>query len=127
MEAAAVRFDKKEQLDQITPWITPTEQLRAVFDLTGWGTGFVAITDRRLIFYDKAFGSKKRKALTSVPYNKLTSVSSVDTGGNFMRQGTSELVLRAGSQEFEFEFHGPDKAHDAYQMIMMEILENEPA
>ncbi len=121
---ADVLYDQKDQLDQITPWILPGEKLYAVLDCKGGGTGFVAVTNKRLMYYDKAFVGK-RKALTSVPFNKITSVSSVDQGRGFFG-ATSELVVKTGSEAFEFEFRGGDKAQKAYQLIMTEMLQNEP-
>jgi hypothetical protein len=121
---SGVDYDKKEQLDQITPWVIPGERLFAVFDCKGSGTGFVAVTDKRLMFYDKAFLGK-RKALTSIPFNKVTAVSSVDEGRGLFG-ATSELVVKTGSEAFEFEFRGGDKAQRAYMLIMNELLQNEP-
>jgi Bacterial PH domain len=118
-------YDQKSQYDQIVPWLVGGERLYAVFDLKGSGTGFIALTNKRLMFYDKAFVGK-RKALTSVPFNKITSVSSVDEGRGLFG-ATSELVVKASSEIFEFEFRGGDKAQRAYQLIMSEILQNEPA
>ena len=114
-----VLFDKQEQLDQITPWLLDDERLYCVFDCKGAGTGFVAVTDKRLMFYDRAF-MRKRKALTSIPFSRITSVSSIDEGGIF--RSTSELVVKAGSEEHEFEFRGGDKAQRAYQFIMAELV-----
>ena len=112
-------FDKRDQLEQILPFILPTEQLFGVFDLRGGGTGFIAVTDLRLILYDKAFLGKK-KALTSVPYRQITTVSSVDQGGLF--RSSSELVVKTGTEVFVFEFHGGEKAHRAYGLIMASLL-----
>lgn len=47
--------DKKEQLEKVEDFCLDSEILRAVFDLKGVSTGFLAITDKRLIFYDKEF------------------------------------------------------------------------
>ncbi len=96
-----------------------------MFDLKGAGTGFVAITNKRLMLYDKVFLGK-RKALTSVPFNQVSSVSSLDQGRGLFG-ATSELVVKAGTEVFEFEFRGGDKAQQAYRMMMSEILQNEPA
>lgn len=117
-----VEFDNPDQLKQITPWILTGERLHAVYDCKGAGTGFVGVTTKRLVFYDKAFLAK-RKALTSVPFSKITSVSSIDEGGFF--RSTSELVVRAGSDTYSFEFRGGDKAQRAYQLIMTELLQSE--
>jgi len=121
----AVTYDKEDQLKQITPWVLDNETLYAVFDCKGAGTGFVAITNKRLMFYDRAF-LRKRKALTSIPFNKITSVSSVDEGRGLFG-ATSELVIKIGSEEFEFEFRGGEKAQQAYKRIMTELLQSEPA
>lgn len=118
-------FDKQDQVDQITPWLLPGETLHAVFDCKGSGTGFVAVTAKRLMFYDKAFLGK-RKALTSVPFSRINSVSSVDEGRGLMG-ATSELVVKSGTDSFEFEFRGGDKAARAYALIMRELLQAEPA
>jgi hypothetical protein len=77
-----------------------------------------------LLYYDKAFLGK-RKALTSVPFNKITAVSSVDEGRGLFG-ATSELVVKTGTESFEFEFRGGDKAQKAYGFIMYEMLQNEP-
>jgi hypothetical protein len=96
-----------------------------VFDCKGGGTGFVAITNKRLMFYDKAFLGK-RKAQTSVPFAKITSLSSVDEGRGLFG-ATIEVVVKTGSEAFEFEFRGGDQAQRAYQLMMSEMLQNEPA
>jgi hypothetical protein len=119
-------YDQKNQYDQIVPWLVGGERLYAVYDLKGAGTGFIAITNKRLMFYDKAFVGK-RKALTSIPFNKVQTVSSVDEGRGLFG-ATSELVLKTGSGEvFEFEFRGGEKAQRAYSLIMSEMLQNEPS
>ena len=118
-------YDQKGQAEQILPWILDNERLYAVYDCKGAGTGFVGVTDKRLVFYDKAF-MRSRKALTSVPFSKITSVSSVDEGRGLWGS-TSSLVIKTGSEEFEFEFRGGDKAQRAYKLIMGELLQSEPA
>ena len=122
VDTSAVEYDDKGQLESILPWILESERLYAVFDLKGSGTGFIGITNKRLVFYDKEF-ARKRKALTSVPFSKITAVSSIDEGGLF--RSTSELVVKTGSEEYEFDFRGGDKAQRAYRYIMQELLQNE--
>ena len=50
---------------------------------------------------------RKRKALVSIPFNKITALASVAEGGMF--RATSELVIEVGSKEYEFEFRGGEK------------------
>jgi hypothetical protein len=99
-------------------YVIPGETLRAVFDCKGAGTGFVGITDQRVIFYDQATLTKK-KSMVSIPYDKVIGVASADEGVIFQ---TSEIVLITAAGRFSFEFRGADKAHWAYQYIMNQIL-----
>ena len=66
--------DKTEQLEQIEGVCLPDETIRAVFDLKGRGTGFLGITDKRIIYYDRAF-LKSKKALVSIPHDRIASVA----------------------------------------------------
>ncbi len=61
--------DKLEQLRQIQDGLLDGEQIQAVYDCTGSGTGFVGITDRRLILQDKSFVGKN-VAITSIPFKE---------------------------------------------------------
>jgi hypothetical protein len=47
-----VIFDKRDQLERIEASLLPGEEIEAVFDLKGGGTGFLGITSRRVIFQD---------------------------------------------------------------------------
>ena len=121
MSAQEVIFDKQDQLDKIWDWVIPGETLYAVYDCKGAGTGFVGITDRRIIFYDKRFLGKK-KAMVTVPHSQIAAISSEDksnllTGRGFFSSSTIG-VHTTGNAYYEFEFRGADKAHEAYQFIM---------
>jgi len=121
---AGVVFDKKDQLEKVQAAIVPGEQLLAVFDMSGGGTGFIGITTKRLIFYDKSF-MRRMKALVSIPYPKINSVAAEDESGLFTGRGffsSSKLVVHSSSGEFEFTFRGADKAHLAHQLIMEHLL-----
>lgn len=116
--ASQAYFDKKDQFDRIAAYCIPGETIYAVFDCKGGGTGFVGITDRRVIFYDQGVFSKK-KSMISIPYNQVIGISSVDSG---MIWQTSEITLITAAGKFDFEFRGGDKAHKAYEYIMTQIL-----
>lgn len=117
--------DKKNQLEKIEDICLPHEVIRAVFDLKGRGTGFLGLTDKRLIFYDKEF-FKSRKAMVSIPYSRIAAVGSEDNKGFLIKRGflvTDKLVISAmGLEAKEFEFRGGDKAHLAHNIIMEYLL-----
>ena|SRR5688572_23010368 len=117
-----VEYDNKSQLDRIEALLIHPEVLYAVFDLKGGGTGFVGVTDRRLIFMDQGV-IRKKKTLISLPFSKITALGSEDSGGIIF--GTSNLIVLAGNKEFEFEFRSNEKAHRAYQLIMSNLLQSE--
>lgn len=115
---ADVRYDNKGQLDRVVAYLIPGETLHAVFDCKGGGTGFVGITDQRIIFYDQAF-LRNKKAMVSIPYNRIIGVASEDEGVIFK---TSTITLITSAGNYTFEFRGADKAHWAYSFIMNQIL-----
>ncbi len=117
-----VEYDSKSQMERVAAMLMPDEVLYAVFDLKGAGSGFVGITDRRLIFMDQGVIRKKR-TLVSLPYSKITAVASEDTGHIIF--GSSTLMVTAGNRDWDFEFRTNEKAHRAYQLIMWNLLQNE--
>ncbi len=115
-------FDNKHQMERIRAACLPDEVLLAVFDEKGRGTGFVGITDRRLIFMDvDRSGIRKHRLMLSLPYTQITALGSEDTGGMAF-SGSSQLTVMAGAREWDFEFHSNAKAHRAYQLIMHHLL-----
>ena len=123
--APDIMVDKKDQLERIEGVCLPDEIIRAVFDLKGTGTGFIGLTDKRIIFYDKAF-MKKKKALVSIPYTRIASVASEDNKGFFIRSGffvSDTLTIQPiGLEPKTFEFRGGEKAHQAHSVIMEHLL-----
>jgi hypothetical protein len=118
---AEIVYDKKDQLEQIMSGLLEGEAVIAVYDAVGAGTGFIGLTNRRVIVQDKSFAGK-RVALTSIPYSKITSVSVVSNrswaGGFF---STSAIAIGVSSQVYEIEFRGSDKAHHAHNLILWHI------
>ncbi|MGC7096563.1 PH domain-containing protein [Amycolatopsis lurida] len=114
-------FDRRGQYEQIVSGLLEGEKVIAVYDAIGAGTGFIGITDRRVIVQDKSFVGKKT-ALVSLPYAKITSVAVVSnkswTGGFF---STSAIAVTAGANVHEVEFRGHDKAHHAHNAILWHI------
>src|SRR5919199_2953776 len=119
-----VQYDKKEQLEKIQSGLLPGETVEAVFDMKGGGTGFIGITSRRVIIYDKAF-LRKMKAVVSIPYSRIASIAAEDESGLFTGRGffgSSKLVLTTSHGEFEFEFRSADKAHVAHDLVLGHML-----
>ena len=117
---AEIVYDKRDQLEKIQAGLLPGEVVEGVFDLKGTGTGFVGITSKRVIIYDKAF-MRKMKAVVSIPYTRINAVAAEDETGLFTGRGffgSSKVVLTTSSGEYEFEFRGADKAHLAHNMIL---------
>jgi len=125
IHAEDMKVDKKDQLEKIESVCLPAEVIRAVFDLKGAGTGFLGITDKRIIYYDKAF-MKKKKALVSIPHSRITCVASEDNKGLLIKSGffvTDSLTITpTGMEPKTFEFRGGDKAHQAHDILMEYLL-----
>ncbi|MFG2005370.1 PH domain-containing protein [Spirillospora sp. NPDC048911] len=114
----AIPHDKSGQLKQIEGGLLQGEQIIAVYDAVGTGTGFIGLTDRRVIIQDKSFAGK-RMAITSVPYSKISSVSVVSNksfAGSFFSSGT--IAIHVGTQLYEIEFRGEEKTHHVHDVIM---------
>ncbi len=111
-------YDDESQYRRIAPYLLPGETLYAVYDCKGVGTGFVGITDRRLIFYDQGMLAKKR-AMISIPYRNIVAVAVADEGVVFQ---TGEVIIMTAVGRFAFEFRGPDKADWVYRFILGQVL-----
>lgn len=117
-------FDKKEQLQKIASGCLPGETIEAVFDMKGGGTGFIGITNKRIVVYDQAF-MRKNKAIVSIPYSRITSVAAEDESGLFSGRGffsSSKVTVTFSGGSYDFEFRGADKAHLAHNLILSHMV-----
>jgi len=125
IHAPDMMVDKQDQLAKIEDICLENEVIRAVFDMKGRGTGFLGITDKRIIYYDKEF-LRKKKAMVSIPFSRITSVASEDNKGFLVKKGffvSDFLTITAMGQDPKpFEFRGGDKAHQAHNIIMEYLL-----
>jgi hypothetical protein len=111
-------YDRRDQFQQIQGALLPGEEIIAVYDAIGTGTGFIGLTTRRVIVQDRSFVGKK-VAITSVPYSKITSVSVVSNkswAGNFFSTGS--IAVNVGTHTYEVDFRGADKAHHVHNVIL---------
>jgi hypothetical protein len=121
MSQASIPFDRQDQLQQIQSGLMNGERILAVYDAIGAGTGFLGLTDRRVIVQDKSFVGKK-VAITSIPYSKITSVSVVSNkswAGSFFSTGA--IAIHVGSQTYEVDFRGSQKSHHVHDIILHHI------
>ena len=115
-------FDRREQLQFVQQSLLASERLIAVYDCKGTGTGFVGLTDRRVIVEDHSFVGRK-VAVISIPYGRIASVAMISDRsilGNFF--GTSEvLIVTAGGTQHIAEFRGPEKARHVHDVVLWAI------
>lgn len=114
----APTYDRKEQYQQVVSGLMQGEQVIAVYDAVGVGTGFVGLTDRRVVLQDKSFVGR-RVAITSIPYSKVTAVSVVSNKswvGSFFSSGT--IAIHVGHQTYEVELRGVDKTQHIHNVIL---------
>jgi hypothetical protein len=115
----SVDFDNKNQLDRIQGGLVPGETLYAVYDMKGGGSGFIGLTDRRLIIQDEG-RLRKRKSIVSIPYGQIAMVAAADEGR--VIRSTSELtIVTSNGQHFDMEFRSGDKAERAYTYIIQHL------
>jgi hypothetical protein len=122
MATGQVQYDKPEQLQRIQDGLLSGEEVVAVYDCTGAGTGFVGITNRRIILQDNSFIGKK-VALTSIPYNRVQAVSFVSNKsmlGKFA--SSSNVAISVGGAQHECEFRGHEKARFMHDFILHHIM-----
>jgi hypothetical protein len=120
--SAEPEFDKRDQYERVREGLLPGESIVAVYDCIGAGTGFVGLTDRRVILQDNSFMGKKA-ALTSVPYGRIHSVSFL-SNKSFLGKvaSSSEVAIVVGSHEHECEFRGHEKARVVHDVILQHML-----
>lgn len=118
-----VAFDKQDQFDKLKQGLMSGEVLKAVFDGKGSGTGFMGVTDRRLILQDNSFVGKK-VSITSIPYHRIDAVHYVNDKSMLGKFSSSSTVaVSIGARDFECEFRGEDKARFIHDFVLSKMLE----
>ena len=119
---AQVAFDKQDQLEKIQVGLMEGETLFAVYDGKGMGTGFIGLTDRRVVIQDNSFVGGK-SALTSLPYKRIQSVSYLSDKSMFGKfVASSTVAIRVGGSDYEVEFRGQEKARHAHDLILHHVI-----
>lgn len=116
-------YDRKDQHDRIESALVPGETLWMTLDCKGSGTGFMAITDRRLVFQDQNW-RKSRNVLVSVPLDRVHAVG-ISTNMNLIGRTTGTISIQAGEDDWSFEFKNAEKTGLAYKLLMSFVLSRE--
>ena len=115
-------FDKQDQFQKIMANLLQGEFVLAVYDCIGAGTGFVGITNRRVIVQDNSFVGKKT-ALTSIPYSKVNAVSFVSDKSMWGFASTSSISISAGGREYLVDFRGEQKAKHVHDVVLWHMMQ----
>lgn len=122
MDASAQPFDRQDQWEKVRSSLLGDEELHAVYDCTGAGTGFVGVTSKRVVLQDNSFVGKQ-SAVTSVPYRAVQSVSFVSDKSLLGRfASSSTIAITAGGAVHEATFRGADKARYVHDTILWYVL-----
>jgi len=111
-------FDRQDQLDKITGNLLPEETIIAVYDCIGVGTGFIGVTNRRIILQDNSFVGGK-VALTSIPYGKIQSLSFCSDKSMFGKfASSSSIALITSGKVYEATFRTIEKAKHIHDVAL---------
>ena len=121
---AEVAQDRPDQLQLIQSALLNGEQLFAVYDEKGFGTGFVAVTDKRLILQNPGFihmgTGRKKNATLSLPYSRIVEVgllSDKSIFGTFF--STSEIYVRTSAGDIHAAvLRSPDRAKYLHDVVL---------
>lgn len=120
MAEAVDGFDKADQAQRVAELLLDGEVLYAVYDCKGRGTGFVGITDKRIIARDDGH-LKHSKQIVSIPYGRIHAVG-IGNEYKFVGANEGRLTVSAGDDEWIFAFKGEGKTRNAYQRIMQHLI-----
>ena len=108
---------------QVQDGLLTGEHVQAVYDCTGTGTGFVGVTNLRVILQDKSFIGKN-VAITSIPFKQIRTVSVLSNkswaGGFF---SSSSIAIDAGGTSHVAEFRGHEKARHIHNLILSRLID----
>lgn len=118
-------FDRKDQHDKLSSLLIPDETMWMVLDCKGSGTGFIGITDKRLIFQDSSW-RKAKNVIVSVPLDRVHAVG-ISDNYSFIGRGSGILSIQAGDDDWAFEFKNAEKTRIAYKLLLSFVLNREAA
>ncbi len=117
-----IYYDKKDQLQIVQNSLLPDETVFAVYDGKDVGTGFIGLTDRRVILQDNSFAGG-RVAVTSIPYGKIVAISYASNAsvfGRFTEETTVAIHTSHGT--YEILLRGSEKAKHTHDVILHYVV-----
>jgi hypothetical protein len=113
---AAAQKDEKYQkkLAQAQTYLIEGEEILSLFQLLN---DFACVTNKRLLFVDKTFMSKKT-GVVSVPLSKVTEIALL-LGGAF--SFTTEVEIKVGTADHSLTFLNSEVAGDFYKAMVSVI------
>ena len=96
-------YDIEEQWQAVEAGLLEGEQLVAVYDAKDAGTGFIGLTDLRVVLQDESYVGG-RVALTSIPYGGVHAVSLVANKsflGGYFEAATVSIGISGHTYEVE--------------------------
>lgn len=123
-----IPHDRPEQLAHVQSGLVQGEQIYCVYDDKGVGSGFIALTNLRVIILNKSFvsafpGHKGMSATISLPYSQIASVSTLSKTsafGNFFSDSHIYLVTSGGTPH-AVELRATDRAKHVHDTILWMI------
>lgn len=113
-----IQYDLEDQLEAVRSGLLEGEELYAVYDGKGAGTGFVGLTSLRVVLQDESYVGGK-VALTSVPYRHVHAVSLVANRsflGGYVEAAT--VAISVPGHTYEVELRGHDKARHVHDVVL---------
>lgn len=113
-------FDKREQLDTVAAGLLDGERIIAVYDTADAGTGFLGLTDLRVVLQDAASGG--RTAITSIPYARIGTVSFVtDRNAPGRSADAAAVALSVGADTYEVTLRDDGAARHAHDVVLWHL------
>ncbi len=113
-----VEYDVEDQLRAVEAGLLEGERLVAVYDAKDAGTGFIGLTDLRVVLQDESYVGG-RVALTSIPYGGIHAVSLVSNKsflGGYVEASTVSITI--SGKVYEVEVRGHEKARHVHDVIL---------
>ena len=108
-----VVFDYAQQRDAVAAGLLPGERLVAVLDASGTGTGFLGLTDSRVLLQDRSLSGEEHAGVGAVqPVTSVGLVSDSNVGVEALSSSTIAITLSGAVHQVSFR--GADKARYAH-------------